>query len=77
MITELNVLNAISINTTAYLKIENASPNDELIKLQDRLDHREQRNGNLCLLMQNTEIITNTETPKIQTILWLQLLIMS
>ena len=72
MITELNVLNAFSINTTDFLKIENARLNDELIKLQNRLDDREQRNRKLCLLMngvkENYRNNENTDDPVVAII---------
>ena len=49
-ISVLVVINAISKNTTDYIKIENAGLNDALIKLQDRVDDHEQRNRYLWLL---------------------------
>ena len=41
-ISMLEDINAISIYTTDYFKIENARLNDELIKLQNRVDDHQQ-----------------------------------
>ena len=54
-ISVLEEINANSINTTDYLNIENVRLNDALIKLQDRVDHCEQRNRYLCLLMHDVK----------------------
>ena len=46
---------AVSINVTSKLELETVRLNDEIVKLQTRVDDNEQRNRNLCLLIHGVD----------------------
>ena len=56
---------AVSINVTSKLELETVRLNDEIVKLQTRVDDNEQRNRNLCLLIHGVDESPHEKTDDI------------